>query len=48
MHLVSAPAKTERLLDIGRGELVDDGELALLAPEVGEPTTHNGFVVALF
>jgi hypothetical protein len=30
------------------GELIDDGEIAFLAPEVGEPATDNGFVVALF
>jgi hypothetical protein len=33
---------------IGRGEFIDDGEIALLTPEAGEPAADNGFVIALF
>ena len=33
---------------VGRGELVDDVELAGLSPEIGEPTADNGFVIFLF
>ena len=33
---------------VGRGELIDDGEIAGLAPEFGEPPADNGLVVLCF
>src|SRR6266536_3117082 len=30
---------------VGRGELIDDAEIAGLAPELGEPSADNGLVV---
>jgi hypothetical protein len=33
---------------IGCGEFIDDGKIALLTPEAGEPAADNGFVIALF
>src|ERR1700676_890102 len=33
---------------VGRGEFVDDVELAGLTPKVGEPTADNGFIIFLF
>jgi hypothetical protein len=33
---------------VRRGDVVDDSEVALLAPKVGEPSADNGLVVFFF
>jgi hypothetical protein len=43
----AAKRSVQRVLepDVGGGELVDDGWVEVLAPEFGEPPSHDGLVV---
>src|SRR5215470_11465123 len=48
--VTAAPWLVQGILQehVGRGELIDDAEIAGLAPELGEPLTDNSLVVLCF
>src|ERR1700750_560991 len=45
--LAATPRFVQRVLKkhVGRSKFIDDVEIVCLAPEIGEPTPHDGFVV---
>ena len=47
---VAATRLMKRILQkhVGSGELIDNLEIAVFAPEIGEPATDEGFVVVFF
>jgi len=47
---LAAARLVQRILQehVGRGELIDDAEIAGLAPELGEPPTDNSLAVFCF
>src|SRR5262249_25144432 len=51
LDVVTAAARLVQgilLEHVGRGELIDDAEIASLAPKLGEPPADNGLVVLCF